>query len=86
VSTEFEAMTEAQVQALTAREGAVQRGKPLYADRAWTQVHDEMVDSDARTVGDLPPARIRTLRAATRAQAASVKAGKHGSLTGSVAN
>jgi hypothetical protein len=86
VSTEFEAMTEAQVQALTAREGAVQRGKPLYADRSWTQVHDEMIDSDARTVGDLPRARIRILRAATRAQAASVKAGRHGSVAGSVAN
>jgi hypothetical protein len=86
VSTSFEAMTVAQVHARTASEGAVQRGKPVYADRTWTQVYDEMVDSDARIVGDLPPARIRTLRAATRAQAASVKAGKHGSLTGSVAN
>ena len=52
MSTEFEAMTEAQVQALTAREGGAQRGKPLYADRTWTQVHDEMIDGDARTVGE----------------------------------
>jgi hypothetical protein len=76
VSTEFEAMTEAQVQALTAREGAVQRGKPLYADRSWTQVHDEMVDCDAQTVGDLPRARIQALRATTEAQTASLKAGR----------
>jgi hypothetical protein len=82
VSTEFEAMTEAQVQALTAREGGAQRGKPLYADRTWTQVHDEMIDGDARTVGDLPRARIRALRAATKAQAASLKARRHGSSTG----
>jgi hypothetical protein len=86
VSISFEAMTVAQVLARTASEGAVQRGRPRYADRTWTQVYDEMVDSGARIVGDLPPARIRTLRAATRAQAASVKAGKHGSLSGSVAN
>ena len=83
MSTEFEAMTEAQVQALTAREGAAQRGKPLYADRTWTQVHDEMIDSDARTVGDLPRARIRALRAATKAQAANLEAGRHRSFTGS---
>jgi hypothetical protein len=76
MSTEFEAMTEAQVQALTTREGGAQRGKPLYADRSWTQVHDEMVDCDARTVGDLPPARIRALHAATKAQAAGSKAGR----------
>ena len=55
-------MTEAQVQALTAREGAVQRGKPLYADRSWTQVHDEMIDGDARTVG----ASSRSNQGATR--------------------
>lgn len=77
MSIEFEAMTEAQVQARTAREGAAQRGKPLYADRTWTQVHDEMVDNDARTVGDLPRGRIRALRAATRAQAASLEARRH---------
>ena len=83
MSTEFEAMTEAQVQALTAREGGAQRGKPLYADRTWTQVHDEMIDGDARTVGDLPRARIRALHAATKAQAASLKAGRHRSFAGS---
>ena len=64
-------MTEAQVQERTAREGAVQRGKPLYAGRSWTQVHDEMIDCDARTVGDLPRARVRVLLAATSAQAAA---------------
>jgi hypothetical protein len=83
VSTDFEAMTEAQVQALTTREGGAQRGKPLYADRSWTQVHDEMIDGDARIVGDLPRARIRALHAATKAQAASLKAGRERSSTGS---
>ncbi len=70
----FNAMTVAQVFAQTAREGSVQRGKPLYAGRTWTQVHDEMIDSGARVVGDLPRARVRALRAATEAQAAGVKA------------
>jgi hypothetical protein len=83
MSTEFEAMTEAQVQVLTAREGPALRGKPLYADRTWTQVHDEMIEGDARTVGELPRARIRALHAATKAQAASLKAGRHRSSTGS---
>ena len=71
MSTEFEAMTVAQVYAQTSGEGAVQRGKPLYAGRSWTHVHDEMIDSDARTVGDLPRARVRALLAATSAQAAA---------------
>jgi len=70
-------MTVEQVYQRTEREGAVQRGKPLYADRAWTQVCDEMVDSEARTVGDLSPARIRVLRAATTEQATSLEAGRH---------
>ena len=65
----FEDMTVEQVHQRTASEGAVQRGKPLYADRAWTQLHDEMIDGEARTVGDLSQARIRVLRAATTAQA-----------------
>ena len=78
MAARFEDMTVAQVRARAASEGAVQRGKPLYADRPWTQVRDEMVDSEARTVGDLPRARIRALRAATRAQAASFEAGRHG--------
>jgi hypothetical protein len=77
MSTEFEAMTEAQVQALTAREGGARRGKPLYAGRSWTHVHDEMIDSEARTVGDLPRARIRALHAATRAQAATLEASRN---------
>jgi hypothetical protein len=81
MSIEFEAMTEAQVQALTSREGAAQRGKPLYADRSWTQVHDEMIDGDAQVVGDLPRARVRALRAATKAQAAGRKAGRECSST-----
>ena len=50
----FEEMTVEQVYVRTGCEGAVQQGKPRYADRAWTQLHDEMVDGEARTVGDLP--------------------------------
>ena len=38
----FEEMTVEQVYVRTGCEGAVQRGKPRYADRAWTQLHDEM--------------------------------------------
>jgi hypothetical protein len=68
VKLRFEDMTVAQVQARAAIEGGVQRGKPLYADRAWTQVHDEMVDNGAARVGDLPRRRVRALRAAIRAQ------------------
>jgi hypothetical protein len=67
MKAKFEDMTVAQVHARAAGEGAVRRGKPLYANRPWTQVRDEMVDSDARTVGDLPRSRIRELRAAIRA-------------------
>jgi len=67
-------MTVEQVYVRTGCEGAVQRGKPRYADRAWTQLHDEMVDGEARTVGDLPRARRRTLHAATEAQATSLEA------------
>jgi hypothetical protein len=70
-------MTVEQVHQRTASEGAVQRGKPLYADRAWTQLHDEMVDGEARIVGDLPSARTRALRAATQAQATSQEARRH---------
>ena len=67
----FEDMTVAQVHARAGSEGTVRRGKPLYADRPWTQVRDEMIDRDARTVGDLPRSRIRALRAAIRAQSAN---------------
>ena len=73
----FEDMTVEQVHQRTATEGPVQRGKPLYADRAWTQLHDEMIDGEARTVGDLPSARTRALRAATKAQATSQEACRH---------
>jgi hypothetical protein len=62
----FEEMTVAQVRREAASEGMVQRGKPLYADRPWTQLHDEMVDAEATTVGDLPRSRVRALGAAIR--------------------
>ena len=64
-------MTVAQVHVRTTGEGTVQRGKPLYFGRPWTQLHDEMVDSEARTVGDLRPARRRALRAAIQARSAA---------------
>ena len=70
VTVRFEEMTVAQVRARASSEGGVQRGKRLYAGRAWTQVHDEMVDHGAKRVGDLPPGRVRALRAATEAQSA----------------
>ena len=67
VAVKFEDMTIAQVRARAAAEGGVQRGKPLYADRPWTQARDEMTDSGAKTVCDLPRARVRLLRAAIKA-------------------
>jgi hypothetical protein len=70
MTVRFEEMSVAQVHAQAAGEGKVQRGKPLYADRPWTQLRDEMVDREARIVGDLPRARVRALRAAIRAQTA----------------
>jgi hypothetical protein len=69
VAVKFEEMTMAQVCARAAAEGGVQRGKPLYAGRPWTQVRDEMTDSGAKVVSDLPRARVRALRAAVNAAA-----------------
>jgi hypothetical protein len=69
VEARFEEMTVAQVQARAATEGAVKRGKPLYDGRAWTHLHDEMVDNGATRIGDLPRSRVRALRAAIKAQA-----------------
>jgi hypothetical protein len=68
VKVKFEEMTVAEVQAHAASEGGVKRGKPLYDGRAWTRVHDEMVDNGATRVGDLPRSRVRALRAAVKAQ------------------
>jgi hypothetical protein len=70
MKVKFEDMTVAQIQARASTEGGVQRGKRLYADRAWTQVHDEMVDYGAKRVGDLPRSRVRALRAAIKEQSA----------------
>ena len=67
MSVKFEQMTMAQVSARATAEVGVQRGKPLYADRPWTQVRDEMLDRGAKAVSDLPRARIRALRAAIEA-------------------
>jgi hypothetical protein len=65
----FEEMTVAQVQARAATEGAVKRGRPLYDGRAWTRVHDEMVDAGAKRIADLPRSQVRALRKAIDAQA-----------------
>jgi hypothetical protein len=70
VAVEFEEMTRAQVYARAAAEGGVRRGEALYAGRPWTQVRDEMADSGAKAVCDLPPARVRALRAAVEVQPA----------------
>ena len=70
MAVNFEDMTMAQVHTLAAAEGGVQRGKPLYADRPWTQVRDEMTDHGAKAVSDLPRARVRALRAVIKAQSA----------------
>ena len=69
MAVKFEDMTIGQVRARAAAEGGVQRGKPLYADRPWTRVRDEMTDSGAKVVSDLPRARVRALRAAVNAAA-----------------
>ena len=50
-----------QVRLLARSEGSVQRGKPLYFERPWQQVLDEMEDAGVRTVGALSAARVRTL-------------------------
>ena len=67
MAVKFEDMTIAQVRARAAAEGGVRRGKPLYADRPWTRVRDELTDSGAKAVCDLPRARVRLLRAAIKA-------------------
>ncbi len=58
---EFERMTAQQVRRNASSEGNVQRGKPLYFERPWQQILDAMEDANARTVGELNAARIRTL-------------------------
>lgn len=58
---EFERLTAQQVRVNAGSEGNVQRGKPLYFERPWQQILDEMDDANVRTVGELNPARIRTL-------------------------
>ena len=58
---DFERMSSEQVRAHARDEGQVQRGKPLYFERPWQQVLDEMDDAEVGTVGGLNAARIRTL-------------------------
>jgi hypothetical protein len=58
---EFERMTAQQVRLNARGEGNVQRGKSLYFERPWQQILDEMEDANVRTVGELNPARVRTL-------------------------
>ena len=61
----FEDMTVAQVHERAGSEGKVQRGKPLYFNRPWTQLHEEMLDAEVKRVGDLPLSRVNALRALT---------------------
>ena len=58
---DFEQMSAQQVRLLARGEGSVQRGKPLYFERPWQQVLDEMEDAGVGTVGALNAARVRTL-------------------------
>ena len=53
-------MTAQQVRVNAGSEGSVQRGKPLYCERPWQQILDEIEDANVRTVGELNPARIST--------------------------
>jgi hypothetical protein len=66
MSVKFEDMTIAQVHARASTEGGVQRGKPLYADRPWTHVRDEMLESGVKAVRDLSRSKVRAPRAAIR--------------------
>ena len=61
---EFEQMNRTDVHNHAREEKGVQRGKPLYYGRPWSQVLDEMEDADVRTVGALGLTRITTLHAA----------------------
>lgn len=58
---EFEQMNRTDVHNHARDEKGVQRGKPLYYDRPWSRVLDEMDDAEARTVGALSSTRITTL-------------------------
>ncbi len=54
-------MSAQEVRLLARTEGSVQRGKPLYFERPWQHVLDEMEEADVGTVGALGAARVRTL-------------------------
>lgn len=57
----FEEMSRTEVSSHAREENGVQRGKPLYYDRPWSRVLDEMEDADVRTVGALDAVRIAEL-------------------------
>jgi hypothetical protein len=40
-------------------------GSPYGRFRRAKQLHDEMVDAEAKRIGDLPESRVQALRAAT---------------------
>lgn len=58
---EFEQMNRTDVHNHAREEKGVQRGKPLYHDRPWSRVLDEMDDAEACTIGALGSTRITTL-------------------------
>jgi hypothetical protein len=58
---DFEQMTARDIRVHARDEGGVQRGKPLYFERPWQEILDEMEGAGVRTVGELTAARVRTL-------------------------
>lgn len=58
---EFEMMSVKQVLMRARNEGPVQRGKPLYLNRPWTQLLNEMEEAEVKTVGALTAKRIDLL-------------------------
>jgi hypothetical protein len=65
---EFVSMNVKQVLIRARNEGPVQRGKPLYFNRPWTQLLNEMEDAEAKTVGALAARRIDALHDSVNAR------------------
>jgi hypothetical protein len=54
---EFEALTVEEVRQRAEAEGPARQGKPEYFDRPWTHLHDELVETQAARIRELPMAR-----------------------------
>lgn len=61
---QFEKLSVKEVRNRALREKPVQSGKPLYHDRPWSELLDEMDGAEARTVNALSGTRIEALHAA----------------------